>query len=51
MQIKSISVFVKDQSAALRFYTEVLGFKKMANIPLCDHCWFTAVLTDGIEDG
>lgn len=49
MQIKFVSVFVKDQAAALKFYTEVLGFQKMADIPLGDYRWLTVVSPDGIE--
>jgi catechol 2,3-dioxygenase-like lactoylglutathione lyase family enzyme len=49
MQIKFTSVMVKDQDAALRFYTEVLGFKKMADIPMGEYRWLTVVSPDGIE--
>ncbi len=48
MQIKFVSVFVNDQASALKFYTEVLGFKKMADIPLGDYRWLTVVSPDGI---
>lgn len=48
MQIKFVSVFVKDQADALKFYTEVLGFQKMADIPLGDYRWLTVVSPDGI---
>lgn len=34
MQIKFVSVFVQDQARALRFYTEALGFKKVAGVPV-----------------
>jgi catechol 2,3-dioxygenase-like lactoylglutathione lyase family enzyme len=46
------SVLVDDQDKALRFYTEVLGFKKKAEIPLGAHRWLTVTSpedTDGIE--
>ena len=33
MQIKFVSVTVEDQDQALNFYTSVLGFEKMADIP------------------
>ncbi len=49
MQIKFVSVFVKDQEAALQFYTQVLGFTKMADIPLGEDRWLTVVSPDGIE--
>jgi catechol 2,3-dioxygenase-like lactoylglutathione lyase family enzyme len=35
------SVFVQDQESALRFYTEVLGFVKRADIPVGDFRWLT----------
>ncbi len=49
MQIKFTSVMVKDQEEALRFYTKVLGFKKMADIPMGEYRWLTVVSPDGIE--
>jgi catechol 2,3-dioxygenase-like lactoylglutathione lyase family enzyme len=49
MQIKFVSVTVQDQEAALKFYTEKLGFKKMADIPMGEYRWLTVVSPDGIE--
>jgi catechol 2,3-dioxygenase-like lactoylglutathione lyase family enzyme len=49
MQLKFMSVTVKDQEAALKFYTEKLGFVKMADIPMGDFRWLTVVSPDGIE--
>jgi catechol 2,3-dioxygenase-like lactoylglutathione lyase family enzyme len=49
MQIKFVSVMVQDQEAALKFYTEVLGFTKMADIPLGEYRWLTVTSPDGIE--
>ena len=43
MRIVLASVFVDDQDKALKFYTEVLGFVKKAEIPLGDHRWLTVV--------
>lgn len=43
MRINLASVLVDDQEKALRFYTEVLGFKEKANIPLGEHRWLTVV--------
>jgi len=40
---------VDDQEKALRFYTEVLGFGKMADIPLGEYRWLTVVSPDGVE--
>ena len=46
MRINLTSVLVDDQDKALRFYTEVLGFKKKAEIPLGDHRWLTVTSPD-----
>ena len=43
MRIHITSVFVDDQQSALRFYTDVLGFKKKTEVPLGDHSWLTVV--------
>jgi catechol 2,3-dioxygenase-like lactoylglutathione lyase family enzyme len=47
MQVKLVSVIVDDQDKALRFYTEVLGFKRKTEIPLPEHKWVTLVSKDG----
>ncbi len=50
MQIKIASVMVDDQDKALRFYTEQLGFRKMADIPMGPtYRWLTVVAPEGIE--
>ena len=49
MQLKFMSVMVQDQDKALRFYTEILGFKKMADIPMGPFRWLTVISPDGIE--
>ena len=41
MRINLVSVLVDDQDKALRFYTEVLGFKKKQDVPLGEHRWIT----------
>ena len=44
MRVNVMSVFVDDQRAALRFYTEVLGFVLKHDIPLGpDAAWLTVV--------
>jgi catechol 2,3-dioxygenase-like lactoylglutathione lyase family enzyme len=48
MQIKFVSVMVDDQEKALRFYTSVLGFEKMADIAMGDYRWLTVTSPDGI---
>ena len=46
MKIHLTSVLVDDQSKALRFYTDVLGFVKKNDIPLGEHRWLTVVSPD-----
>jgi catechol 2,3-dioxygenase-like lactoylglutathione lyase family enzyme len=48
MQIKFVSVMVHDQDAALRFYTNVLGFEKMADLPMGQFRWLTVTSPEGI---
>jgi catechol 2,3-dioxygenase-like lactoylglutathione lyase family enzyme len=50
MRIKLISIFVDDQDKALRFYTDVLGFKKKHDIPLGGPRWITVVSPEGPDD-
>ena len=47
MRIDITSVLVDDQEKALRFYTEKLGFKKMADIPVGEYRWLTVCSTEG----
>ena len=52
MRITLTSVLVDDQDRALRFYTEVLGFRAKTEIPLGAHRWLTVVSPedpDGVE--
>src|SRR5262245_13513826 len=49
MRIKMTSLMVDDQSKALRFYTEVLGFSKKHDIPVGEYRWIT-VAGDERED-
>jgi catechol 2,3-dioxygenase-like lactoylglutathione lyase family enzyme len=52
MQINVVSIMVDDQTKALRFYTEVLGFAKKREIPFGEHAWLTVVspeVPDGTE--
>jgi catechol 2,3-dioxygenase-like lactoylglutathione lyase family enzyme len=52
MKIVVTSVLVDDQDKALRFYTDVLGFQKKADIPMGPHRWLTVVSpgdVDGVE--
>ncbi|MDP1860507.1 MAG: VOC family protein [Gemmatimonadaceae bacterium] len=49
MQIKFVSIMVKNQDDALRFYTSVLGFVKMADIPMGEFRWLTVTAPEGVE--
>ena len=52
MKIITTNVFVDDQSRALDFYTEVLGFEKKTDLPAGEHRWLTVVSPsspDGVE--
>ena len=46
MKITLTSVMVDDQDKALRFYTEILGFVKKAEVPLGDYSWLTVTSPD-----
>ena len=48
MQIKFVSVMVEDQDSALHLYTSVLGFEKMADIPMGQFRWLTVCSPEGI---
>jgi catechol 2,3-dioxygenase-like lactoylglutathione lyase family enzyme len=50
MRIRLVSLFVDDQDKALRFYTEVLGFKKKHDIPMGGPRWITVVSPEGPDD-
>lgn len=49
MRINLTSVMVTDQSKALNFYTEVLGFVKKNDIPMGEARWLTVVSPEGPE--
>jgi predicted enzyme related to lactoylglutathione lyase len=52
MKIKLTNVYVDDQDKALRFYTEVLGFAKKADVSQGPYRWLTVVTPeepDGTE--
>ena len=46
MRIHVTSVHVDDQSKALAFYTDVLGFVKKNDVPIGDARWLTVVSPD-----
>ncbi|MCE9532924.1 MAG: VOC family protein [Planctomycetes bacterium] len=49
MQIKLSSVMVDDQSKALQFYTDVLGFAKVNDISMGEFRWLTVASPEGVE--
>jgi predicted enzyme related to lactoylglutathione lyase len=50
MMIKLNSIFVDDQEKALRFYTDVLGFKKKRDFPVGGGRWIALVSAEGPDD-
>jgi glyoxylase I family protein len=50
MRIKLTSLMVDDQDKALRFYTDVLGFKKKHDIPVGEYRWITVTSPEGPDD-
>ncbi|XXX74501.1 VOC family protein [Sorangium sp. So ce134] len=50
MKIKLNSIMVEDQDRALKFYTEVLGFKKKNDFPVGEYRWITVVSPEGPDD-
>lgn len=49
MRISLSSILVDNQDKALEFYTNILGFKKMADIPMGTFRWLTVVSPEGVE--
>ena len=47
MRINLSSVMVDDQEKALKFYTEMLGFVKMADLPIGEYRWLTVTSPEG----
>ena len=50
MKIKLNSVFVDNQDKALKFYAEILGFVKKADMPAGKFRWLTVVSPEGPDD-
>src|SRR5215471_4347602 len=48
MQIKLASVLVDDQEKALRFYTEMFGFVKQADVSMGQYRWLTVSSPEGV---
>src|SRR4029450_3696022 len=43
-------IMLDDQEKALRFYTDVLGFKKKHDIPVGEYRWITVTSPEGSDD-
>lgn len=50
MRIKLNSIIVDDQDRALKFYTEVLGFRRRHDIPVGEYRWITVTSPEGPDD-
>src|ERR1041384_3915336 len=50
MRIKLNAIFVDDQDKGLRFYTDVLGFRKKQDFPVGGARWITVVGAEGPDD-
>ena len=50
MRIRLTSIMVNDQSHALKFYTEVLGFQKKHEIPVGEYRWITVTSPQGPDE-
>lgn len=49
MRIHVMSIFVTDQRKALAFYTDVLGFVTVADVPLGEYSWLTVASPEDPE--
>ena len=47
MRIDLTSILVNDQEKALQFYTNTVGFVKMADIPMGEYRWITVISPEG----
>lgn len=50
MRLKLTSIMVDDQEKALKFYTEVVGFRKKHDFPVGEYRWITVVSPEGPDD-
>jgi hypothetical protein len=50
MKINLNSILVDNQDKALKFYTEVLGFRNSKEIPVGEFKWLTVISPDGLAD-
>jgi glyoxylase I family protein len=50
MRIRLTSIIVDDQAKALKFYTEVLGFRKKHDFPVGEYRWITVTSPEGPDE-
>jgi len=50
MRIKLTSLMVDDQDKALKFYTDLLGFRKKHEFPVGAYKWLTVISPESPED-
>lgn len=50
IRINVCSVLVDDQDRALKFYTDILGFKKKTEFPVGAHRWLTVTDQAGVVE-
>jgi hypothetical protein len=50
MRITLTSIMVDEQAKALRFYTEVLDFKKKQDIPVGEFRWITVTSPEAPDE-
>jgi len=50
MRIRLTSIMVDDQEKGLRFYTDVLGFRKKRDIPVGEYRWITVTSPEGPDE-
>jgi catechol 2,3-dioxygenase-like lactoylglutathione lyase family enzyme len=50
LRLKLISIMVEHQDKALRFYTDVLGFRKKHDVPVGEYRWITVTSPEGPDD-
>ncbi len=50
MRIRLTSIMVDDQDKALKFYTQILGFRKKHEFPAGEYRWITVVSPEGPDE-
>ena len=50
MRLRLTSIMVDDQTKALKFYTDILGFRKKHEFPAGEYRWITVVSPEGPDE-